>query len=139
VYGAFYDDEAARGFLHSHSYTGNPLACRAACAVLDIFEHEAVIAANEKKAARFVTAAAPLAHHHGVRDFRHLGMIWAFEVDTHARDFPQQAFRMALERGVLLRPIGTTVYFMPPYVLDDEGFAELVATGLAIVEAFCEP
>ena len=139
VYGAFYDDEAARGFLHSHSYTGNPLACRAACAVLDIFEREGVIAANEKKAARFFAAAAPLAHHHGVRDFRHLGMIWAFEVDTHARDFPQQAFRMALERGVLLRPIGTTVYFMPPYVLDDAGFAELVATGLAIVEAFCEP
>jgi len=139
VYGAFYDDDLARGFLHSHSYTGNPLACRAACAVLDIFEREGVIAANEKKAARFFAAAAPLAHHRGVRDFRHLGMIWAFEVHTHARDFAQRAFRIALERGVLLRPIGTTVYFMPPYVLDDDGFAELVATGLAIVEAFCEP
>jgi len=138
VYQAFYDDDVARGFLHSHSYTGNPLACRAALAVLDLFERDDVIAANERKAARFVAAAAPLARHRGVRDFRHLGMIWAFEVATRAPDFAQQAFRLALGRGVLLRPIGTTVYFMPPYVIDDAGFAELVAAGLAIVEALCE-
>src|SRR5205085_6039308 len=75
VYAAFYDDSAARGFLHSHSYTGNPLACSAALAVLDLFEREEVLAANERKAARFFEAAAPLAHHPGVRDFRHLGMI----------------------------------------------------------------
>src|SRR5438046_829572 len=84
IYAAFYADSAAHGFLHSHSYTGNPLACRAACAVLDIFENEDVIAVNEAKAARFSAAAAPLAHHPGIRDFRHLGMIWAFEVVTSA-------------------------------------------------------
>ena len=106
--------------------------------MLDLFEREGVIAGNERKAARFVAAAAPLAHHRGVVDFRHLGMIWAFEVRTRTRDFAQQAFRLALERGVLLRPIGNTVYFMPPYVLDDAGFAELVRTGIAIVDAFCE-
>jgi adenosylmethionine---8-amino-7-oxononanoate aminotransferase len=139
VYGAFYDDDVARGFLHSHSYTGNPLACRAACAVLDLIERDNVIAANERKAGRFVAMAAPLAHHRGVADFRHLGMIWAFEVRTRKRDFAQQAFRLALERGVLLRPIGNTVYFMPPYVIDDDGFGELVQAGIAIVEAFCEP
>ena len=138
AYEAFYDDDVARGFLHSHSYTGNPLACRAALAVLDLFERDDVIAANERKAARFVAAAAPLARHRGVRDFRHLGMIWAFEVATRAPDFAQQAFRLALGCGVLLRPIGTTVYFMPPYVIDDAGFAQLVAAGLAIVEALCE-
>jgi len=138
VYRAFYDDDVARGFLHSHSYTGNPLACRAALAVLDLFERDNVIAANERKAARFSATAAPLARHRGVRDFRHLGMIWAFEVATRAPDFAQQAFGLALGRGVLLRPIGKTVYFMPPYVIDDAGFAELVAAGLAIVEALCE-
>ena len=136
VYGAFYDDRVARGFLHSHSYSGNALACRAACAVLDLFERENVIAANEAKAARFFAAAAPLAHHAGVRDFRHLGMIWAFEVATDAPDFAPRAFALALERGVLLRPIGNTVYFMPPYVVEDAEFALLVETGLAIVEAF---
>jgi adenosylmethionine-8-amino-7-oxononanoate aminotransferase len=134
VYEAFYDDDAARGFLHSHSYTGNALACRAACAVLDLFERDDVLAQNERKAARFFKAASPLAHHAGVRDFRHLGMIWAFEVATDDPAFAHRAFALALERGVLLRPIGRTVYFMPPYVVDDAQFALLVETSLEIVE-----
>ena len=82
VYGAFYDDAVARAFLHSHSYTGNPLACRAACAVLDLFDEGDVIEANRAKAARFDAIAAPLANHPAVRDLRRLGMIWAFEVGT---------------------------------------------------------
>jgi adenosylmethionine---8-amino-7-oxononanoate aminotransferase len=139
IYGAFYDDSAARGFLHSHSHTGNALACRAACAVLDIFERDDVIRANERKAARFFAAAAPLARHPGVRDFRHLGMIWAFEVATEAADFAACAFDLALARGVVLRPIGRTIYFMPPYILEDAEFAQLVETGLAIVNEFSRP
>jgi len=134
VYEAFYDDELARGFLHSHSYTGNPLACRAACAVLDIFEREGVVAANEAKAARFFEIAQPLVHHSRVRDFRHLGMIWAFEAATLAPGFALRAFERALQMGVLLRPIGSTVYFMPPYVIDEEGFAQLVRAAIAIAE-----
>jgi adenosylmethionine-8-amino-7-oxononanoate aminotransferase len=134
VFEAFYHDDVARGFLHSHSYTGNALACRAALAVLDLFEREDVLAANERKAARFFKAAAPLAHHAGVRDFRHLGMIWAFEVPSEDPAFASKAFKLALERGVLLRPIGRTVYFMPPYVIEDAEFSQLVETGLAIVE-----
>jgi adenosylmethionine-8-amino-7-oxononanoate aminotransferase len=134
VYGAFYDDAATRGFLHSHSYSGNALACSAACAVLDLFEQGNVIAANEDKAAHFVRIADPLAHHPKVRDFRHLGMIWAFEVPGAQQDFAAQAFQLALSRGVLLRPIGNTVYFMPPYILTDDEFKLLVDTGLALVE-----
>jgi adenosylmethionine-8-amino-7-oxononanoate aminotransferase len=139
VYEAFYDDETARAFLHSHSYTGNALACRAACAVLDLFERDGVVAANERKAARFFKRTEALAHHPGVRDFRHLGMIWAFEVATADPAFASRAFEMALERGVLLRPIGNTVYFMPPYIVDDDEFGLLADTGLAIVERFARP
>jgi len=134
VFASFYDDRVARGFLHSHSYSGNALACRAALAVLDLFEGDHVIAANEVKAARFVQAAASLAHDARVRDFRHLGMIWAFEVPSAETAFAQRAFEIALGEGVLLRPIGNTVYFMPPYVIDDEDFAHLVRAGEAIVE-----
>jgi adenosylmethionine-8-amino-7-oxononanoate aminotransferase len=134
IFGAFYDEDVTRGFLHSHSYTGNPLACRAACAVLDLFEQERVLAANERKAARFVAAAAPLAHHRHVRNFRQLGMIWAFEVESDEPAFAARAFEIALARGVLLRPIGRTVYFMPPYVIGDAEFALLVEAGLAIAD-----
>ena len=139
VYAAFYDEEVARGFLHSHSYTGNPLACRAACAVLDLFERDDVLAANERKAARFVARAGDLAHHRSVRDFRHLGMIWAFEVESDDPAFAARAFEIALECGVLLRPIGRTVYFMPPYVVDEAQFGLMADAGLAIADRLGRP
>jgi len=134
IYRAFYDDDVARGFLHSHSYTGNPLACRAALAVLDIFRDDDVIAANRLKAQRWDAIAAPLAAQAKVRDFRRCGMIVAFEVDTARPDFARWCFAEALARGVLLRPIGTTVYFMPPYVIDDDAFARLCESTREIVD-----
>ena len=134
VYASFYDDSVARGFLHSHSYTGNALACRAALAVLDLFEEGRVIEANRGKAARFDAIAAPLARHPAVRDWRRLGMIWAFEVDGAGAGFAARAFEIAMREGALLRPIGDTVYFMPPYVTDEEAFAVLVRAGTAIAD-----
>ncbi len=134
IYEGFYDDDPRRGFLHSHSYTGNALACRAACAVLDLFERDGVIAANRTKAERFTKAAAPIATHPSARNFRHLGMIWAFEAATNDTAFASRAFALALERGVLLRPIGNTVYFMPPYVIDDAQFSMLVDTSVEILD-----
>jgi len=120
IYAAFYDDATARGFLHSHSYTGNPLACRAALAMLDIFETDNVIRTNRAKAARFTGLLAPLAAHPRVEHFRSLGMIWAFDVRDAAPGFGMDFHRRALEMGLFLRPIGNTVYFMPPYVVEEE-------------------
>jgi adenosylmethionine-8-amino-7-oxononanoate aminotransferase len=134
VYQAFYADDTARAFLHSHSYTGNALACRAALTVLDIFSHDHVIAANHAKAARWDAIAAPIAAHAKVRDFRRCGMIWAFEVDTMRPDFARWFFSEALAKELLLRPIGRTVYFMPPYIVTDEEFALLAARTLEIVD-----
>jgi adenosylmethionine-8-amino-7-oxononanoate aminotransferase len=134
VYAAFYADDVALGFLHSHSYTGNALACRAALAVLDIFRDDDVIAANRAKAARWDALAANLAAHPKVRDFRRCGMIWAFEVDTDRPDFARWCFGEALGRELLLRPLGRTVYFMPPYVLADAEFALLAERTRAIVD-----
>jgi adenosylmethionine-8-amino-7-oxononanoate aminotransferase len=102
--------------------------------VLDLFEREDVIAANRERSRRFTALAAPLAAHARVRNFRNLGMIWAFEVDAACQGFAMRAFEAALARGVLLRPIGNTVYFMPPYIVTDEEFRLLVDTGLALVE-----
>jgi adenosylmethionine-8-amino-7-oxononanoate aminotransferase len=116
IYAAFYGDATARGFLHSHSYTGNPLACRAALAVLDIFEHDRVLAGNRVKAVEFTGMLEEVAAHTRARHFRHLGMIWAFDVADAGPDFPARFHQMALTQGVFIRPIGNTVYVMPPYV-----------------------
>ncbi|MFA7243528.1 MAG: adenosylmethionine--8-amino-7-oxononanoate transaminase [Sulfuricellaceae bacterium] len=133
IYRAFYDIDVTRGFLHSHSYTGNALACRAALAVLDIFEQDGIIAANRAKAALFNQAAAPLAAHPRVKNFRNTGMIWAFEVDGAMPDFARRCFEEGLKREVLLRPIGNTVYFMPPYVVDEAEMRHLLAATLEIL------
>ena len=133
VFDAFYADEIARGFLPSHSYTGNPLACRAALAVVDIFADDGVIAANRAKSRRWVELAAPLAAHPAVRHLRQTGMIIAFDVQTARPDFARWCFARGLQRELLLRPIGRTVYFMPPYVVTDGEFAALVAHTLEIL------
>ena len=124
IFQAFYDTDLGRGFLHSHSYTGNPLACRAALATLAIFEEDDVLARNRERAARLTEALAPLAAHPKVRHFRRRGMIWAFDavLDDPMKEatFSRRFFTAALAHELLLRPIGRTVYLMPPYVLDDE-------------------
>lgn len=135
IYGAFYDDSSARGFLHSHSYTGSALACRAALATLDIFASDDVIDRNAAAAMRFTTLMAPLREHPRVISFRYQGMIWAFEVQTTRPDFSRALFAAGLARGLLLRPIGNTVYFMPPYVIDDETVAWMAAQTIACIEA----
>lgn len=135
VYAAFYDDDTARGFLHSHSYTGNPLACRAALAALAIFREDGVIAANRALSAKLTGMLAPLAAHPRVRAFRNTGMIWAFEVDTADPAFARRFHAAALERELLLRPLGNTVYFMPPYVLDDAQCELLATRALVLVDA----
>ncbi len=131
VYDAFYDDDVARGFLHSHSYTGSALACRAALATLDIFEANNVIIENRVKATRFNVHSLPIRKHAQVCNFRHLGMIWAFDVLHNIANFAQTFFAAALKRGVLLRPIGNTIYFMPPYIITDQEFQWLVQQTMA--------
>ena len=127
IYRAFYDDDVARGFLHSHSYTGNPLACRAALATLDIFAEDRVIEANRATAARLTAAAGALSRHPRARHFRNTGMIWAFEVEGVDDRFARRFFAAALEQELLLRPIGATVYFMPPYVIGADEIELLVS------------
>ncbi|THF63480.1 adenosylmethionine--8-amino-7-oxononanoate transaminase [Pseudothauera rhizosphaerae] len=136
IYAAFYADDTARGFLHSHSYTGNPLACRAALATLDIFAEDGVLAANRSRAARLGEAMEEgFGGHPAVRHLRSRGMILAFDVAGAGADFGRRFFAAALEHGVLLRPIGNTVYFMPPYVVDEAEIAHLMRGARAALDA----
>ena len=137
IYDAFYHDDVTRGFLHSHSYTGSALACRAALATLDIFETDHVIERNREKAKRFSTHAEAISRHTNVKNFRHIGMIWAFDIKTAKPTFAREFFAASLQRGVLLRPIGNTVYFMPPYVIEDDEFAWLVEQTIAVINEVC--
>ena len=130
VYAAFYDEYVKlNAFLHSHSFTGNPLACSAALACLEIFRSDGVLERNRALSARLGERARTLQEHPHVAEVRQRGMIVAAELvrDKAAREpYPWQErrglaiYRHALSRGVLLRPVGNVVYFMPPYVVTPE-------------------
>ena len=130
VYQAFYDDyESLRGFLHSHSYTGNPLACAAANATLDIFESDDVIHNNRALAQHMAKALDRFHLHPHVADVRQTGMIAAIEIvkDKKTREpFPWQerrglrVYQYALDHQALLRPLGNVIYLMPPYVISED-------------------
>jgi len=143
LYDAFLDDSRERAFLHSHSYTGNPLACAAALATLDIFAGEDVIARNRSTAEVMRTLAAPFADHANVADVRQAGMVVAFELTRNGdkrTPFPAEAriglhaYKAALKRGVVLRPLGNVLYWMPPYCVEDEQLDLLALTTLAAID-----
>lgn len=138
VYAAFYNDDAARGFLHSHSYTGNPLACTAALATLRLFERDNVLAENRARTAHLNACARALAAHPRVFSFRNAGMIWAFEVKTSDPSFARNFFQAALAQELLLRPIGNTVYFMPPYAITTAEIELLVERTVKVIDAMAE-
>ncbi len=119
IYQAFYDDSVARAFLHSHSYTGNALACSAALATLDIFEQDKVLE-NNRQTAQYLNQQLAAWQGMPIPHLRNQGMIWAFDVSTNNPTFQRDFYREAISRGLLLRPIGNTVYFMPPYVIKSD-------------------
>jgi len=130
IYQAFYDDyQNLTAFLHSHSYTGNALACRAALATLGIFETDDVINKNKTLIAKLAAVAARFHDHPNVAEVRQTGMILAIELvkNKQTREpFPWQerrglrVYQYALTKGVLLRPLGNVIYFIPPYVISEE-------------------
>lgn len=142
TYAAFYDDyDRYRAFMHSHSYTGNPLACRAALAVCEHLLAEPVLARVQATSQLLATLLAPLRDRPQVSDVRVCGLIGAVEIapdGNRQRSFAAserrglRGYAHALERGVLLRPLGNVLYLMPPFCISD---AELAFAVEVLAEA----
>ena len=130
VYQAFYDDyQNLKAFLHSHSYTGNALGCRAALATIGLFQQQDVLGRNRRPAVLMASATADFTDHPNIAEVRQTGMILAIELvknkaGREAYPWRQRrglkAYRHALNCGVLLRPLGDVIYFMPPYVINEQ-------------------
>ena len=138
VYDAFYDDyENLTAFLHSHSYTGNPMGCRAALATLDIFEQDNVIQANQTLVRHLTKVSDKFKDHPHVGDVRQHGMVVAIEMVKDKKtktpyDWKERrglrVYQHGLKNGVLLRPLGNVVYFMPPYVITEDEINKMAQT-----------
>lgn len=130
VYNAFYDDyNNLTAFLHSHSYTGNPLACAAALATIELFEKLDTINNNKNLAKTIWNNLEDLNDHNNIVELRQMGMITAFELAKNKKNkelFPWQErrgiklYNYALKNNVLLRPLGNTIYLMPPYIITEQ-------------------
>jgi len=144
IYQAFYADyKTGKAFLHSHSFTGNPLACRAALETLAIFRDEPVLENNRELAAKLTKELKSLADHPNIGEIRQTGTIAAIELVRDRRTkqpYPASERRglrvycHALEQGVVLRPLGNVVYFMPPYVISEEEIALMVSVAKEAIE-----
>jgi len=147
IYECFYDEyQTLRAFLHSHSYSGNPLGCRAALATLDIFRNEDVIGNNRVLAATMQNLTASFTDHPHIGEVRQTGMIVAIEMvrdrKTH-EPWPWEERRglkvsqYGLEHGVLIRPLGNVVYFMPPYVITPDEIKLLADVAFNGIDQAC--
>jgi len=129
VYQAFYCDYGeGKSFLDSHSYTGNALACAAANATLDIFENENIIEKNKEKSEKLSCLIEPFKELSNVKEVRQRGLIAAIELQGYKSEerIGLKVYQYALKQGVLLRPLGAVVYFMPPYIMSDEEMKKMV-------------
>ena len=145
IFDGFLDDSRERAFLHSHSYTGNPLGCAAALASLAIFERDDVIARNRVTASKMAGRAAAFRSHPNVVDVRQTGMIVAIEMAAGsgedgtaveiAGNRGLRAYREAIARGVLLRPLGDVLYWFPPYCIGDDALDLLADTTRHAIDA----
>ena len=138
IYNLFYAPFSEnKAFLHSHSYTGNPLACACANAVLDIFEQENVIEKNKKISAFIWQNLKELESYSFVANLRHIGMVFAFDlVGFEGQRKGLEVFNKALKKGLLLRPLGNTIYLMPPYIIDEASILYIIASLKEILASF---
>lgn len=141
VYQAFYSPDVSKGFLHSHSFTGNPLAASAALASLDIFAHEQTLINNQQLASTMQEQLQALTQHPYISNLRQTGMIAAFDVvQVQGKAYAPEPQRMraisqlALKNGLLIRPIGNHVYFIPPYCIEIDEIKKMFATTVQAIE-----
>ena len=140
IYKAFYHDEKAKQFFHSTSFTGNPMACAAALASLDIWDEEPVmeriqaIETSHRKAAGWYSARPD------ITDVRVKGSIFAIDikddVDGYLSKIGNEIYDFMLENGILLRPIGNTVYILPPYCIEQQDLERIYETLWRSLDSF---
>lgn len=123
IFDAFYSEDISKGLFHGHTYTANPLACTAALAGIDLLISEEIqqdIKRVEKSHRQFGNR---IKSHSKVKNLRQLGVILAFELDVEMERYGNlrnRLFAHFMEEGVFLRPLGSTIYVLAPYVISNE-------------------
>lgn len=147
IYNAFYSEYTElKAFMHSHSYTGNALGCAAACCCLSIFDEENILYKNQQTSKYIKELTQSLSKDHPyVGEFRQLGMIGAIELVENQKtkkefDWKKRVgyniYKIALQKGVLLRPLGNIIYFMPPYIIEPTDIDLMIHTAFESINSY---
>lgn len=125
IFDAFLSPERVKAFLHGHSFTGNPLACAAACASLDIFEQESTWEKVKLITSKNKEFGSKMENHPSIEDIRIMGTILAIELktgegNTYFSDKRDEAYRFFLSKGLMMRPLGNVIFINPPYSITME-------------------
>ncbi len=138
IYREFYCDYGSgKSFLHSHSYTGNPLACAVANASLDIFENENILEIIQPKIKLLTELLEKFKNLKNVYNVRQTGLIGAIELKNYKLEdrIGLKVYKYGLEHGVLLRPLGNIIYFMPPLSISESEIHEMVQVGFDAISS----
>ncbi|AKQ45831.1 adenosylmethionine-8-amino-7-oxononanoate aminotransferase [Rufibacter radiotolerans] len=144
VFNAFLSQDKTQALFHGHSYTANPIACAAALASLDLVEHPDFIRNLERISAAHLAFAGKLDGQPGIKACRQTGTILAVEFEvgetSYFHNLRDQLYHLALDHGVLLRPLGNIIYVLPPYCITaaqlEQVYAVIEQMRLLVVEQF---
>ena len=141
IYTAFIDDDKRKTFFHGHSFTANPLACTAALASLDLLQQQSTIERIEWLCNEVDSFAKELVELNlPIKNIRQVGTVLAFEMHdvakTYLHQIAQPFTKACLERGVYIRPLGNTVYIMPPYCITDEEWKKVRTVIIEVIKLF---
>ncbi len=123
VFDAFLDDEIGKGFFHAHTYSANPIACATAIAGIELLTSEEIQKDISLIARAHRSFAKKIADHPKVDAVRSLGVIFALDLNVEMERYGSlrdQLFEFFMKQGVFLRPLGNTIYMIPPYVITDK-------------------
>ena len=139
IFDAFLDNSVAKGFFHAHTYSANPPACAAAIAGIELLTSKKIQQDIQRIHKAHLAFAKELSKHPKVKDKRVMGVILAFELDTPMQrygDLRNQLYTHFMKRGVFLRPLGNTIYVLPPYIISNEHLASIYTAIKDVLERF---
>lgn len=125
IYDAFVSDDKMKTFFHGHSYTGNPTACSAALASLDLFDKPEAFENIKRISEKQEAFLQKIKNHSALVEARRTGTILALEIRTkeetgYLNSLSEKISSFFIERGIILRPLGNVVYVLPPYCISNE-------------------
>ncbi|TVR80510.1 MAG: adenosylmethionine--8-amino-7-oxononanoate transaminase [Chitinophagaceae bacterium] len=139
VYDSFLDESKQKTLFHGHSFTANPLSCTASLASIEIFEEKSLVEYQSKILDFYDSFSKKIANNRKIENLRKCGTILAFDIKTdnktsylnNIRDF---IYNFYIEKGLMVRPLGNVIYFMPPYVIEEKSLQKLEKNTLELID-----